>query len=224
MRLNVLIVEDHRLFGESLSALLQVSKKWQVQIVHMSDGTDDLPKFLQRKRVHLVILDLNLGAINGLDLIKPIKAAQDKTKILVLSGYSSEKYVKTAFINGADGYILKSANLPELETGIETVLTDNTFMGEGVQVTANRLRERNGQTPRNGMDPYADSFLMRHRLTNREREILQLITQAYSNKEIAQKLFISDQTVSVHRKNIMRKLGVSNTVSLVKAAQRLSLS
>ncbi|MDH3652585.1 MAG: LuxR C-terminal-related transcriptional regulator, partial [Saprospiraceae bacterium] len=71
---------------------------------------------------------------------------------------------------------------------------------------------------------YMDHFSVKHHLTKREHEILQLITQAFSNKEIAQKLFISDQTVSVHRKNIMRKLGVSNTVSLVKAAQNLSIN
>ena len=94
-------------------------------------------------------------------------------------------------------------------------------MGKGVQVTA-RQKEKAGS--RSGKGAYMDAYSVMQHLTKREHEILQLITQAMSNKEIAQKLFISDQTVSVHRKNIMRKLGVSNTVSLVKAAQNLSIS
>ncbi|MDH3651177.1 MAG: response regulator transcription factor [Saprospiraceae bacterium] len=224
MRLNVVIVEDHKLFAEGLSALLKASDKWQVQIVHMSDGTDDLVKFLLKKRVHVIILDLNLGVANGLDLIVPLKEAQSKAKVLILTGYSNMKYVKTAFVNGADGYILKSADLEELERGIESVMADNTFMGNGVQVTANRSAAVDDRKKRSSMGPYMDAFLMKQRLTNRELEILELITQAFSNKQIALKLYISDQTVSVHRKNIMRKLGVSNTVSLVKAAQQLSLS
>ena len=139
----------------------------------------------------------------------------------MVSGYDNQKFVKKAFLNGADGYLLKGSPRLELIKAIQTVLRNNTFMGRGVQVTA-RQKEKAGS--RSGKGAYMDAYSVMQHLTKREHEILQLITQAMSNKEIAQKLFISDQTVSVHRKNIMRKLGVSNTVSLVKAAQRLSIS
>ena len=171
----------------------------------------------------LVFLDLNLGRVNGLDLIKPIKEVSPKTKILIVSGYDNQKFVKRAFLNGADGYLLKGSKRVELVEAIETVMMNNTFMGKGVQVSAllNQTNERSGKDPGH---QYLDAYSVRQRLTKREHEILQLITQAYSNKQIGEKLFISDQTVSVHRKNIMRKLGVTNTVSLVKAAQSLSIS
>jgi len=179
---------------------------------------NDLVTILKRKRIDLVLLDLNLGRLNGLDLISTIKELAPDARIIILTSYKDSKVVKQAFLGGADGFVLKSARLEELEEAIQTVMENNTFMGTGVQVSAHPLRS----VARNGH--YQDAFSVKYRLTKREQEILTLITQAFSNKEIAQQLFISDQTVSVHRKNIMRKLGVSNTVSLVKAAQGLSIS
>lgn len=224
MQLKAMIIDDHLLFAEGLASLVQASKRLRIRVTDISQDGDDLYRILTRKKIHIVFLDLNLGVKNGLDLIAPIKDISPKTKILVVSGYENEKFVRRAFMNGADGYLLKGSPLQELEEAIETILGDNTFMGKGVQVTTKRkdLRElrRNGAHSKG----YMDRFSVKHHLTKREHEILQLITQAFSNKEIARKLFISDQTVSVHRKNIMRKLGVSNTVSLVKAAQNLSIN
>ncbi len=219
-----MIIDDHRLFAEGLEALLKVSTRVDVLVTEISRDGEDIYRVLTKKRRHLIFLDLNLGVKNGLDLIEPIKDLSPSTKVLVISGYEDEKFVRRAFVNGADGYLLKGSPLEELEEAIETVMSDNTFMGKGVQVTAKRRNFR--ELRRNGVHSkgYMDRFSVKHHLTKREHEILHLITQAFSNKEIAQKLFISDQTVSVHRKNIMRKLGVSNTVSLVKAAQNLSIN
>ena len=218
-----MIIDDHRLFAEGLEALLNISERVNVAISEISRDGEAIYRVLTKKRIHLVFLDLNLGVKNGLDLIEPIKDLSPTTKVLIISGYEDEKFVRRAFANGADGYLLKGSPLEELEDAIETVMSDNTFMGKGVQVTARRRDYR--ELRRNGIHSkgYMDHFSVKHHLTKREHEILHLITQAFSNKEIAQKLFISDQTVSVHRKNIMRKLGVSNTVSLVKAAQNLSM-
>ncbi len=222
MRLNAIIVDDHRLFAEGLASLMDMSVRLDINVIHTSLDGQDLPRMLRRRRVHLVFLDLNLGPINGLELIRPVREVSPDTKIMIISGYDDPKVVKKAFMNGADGYLLKGSSLSELEDGVVSVLADNTFMGTGVQVSAIGLDKHKWNTSSNGR--YLDSFSVKHHLTKREHEILQLITQAFSNKEIAQKLFISDQTVSVHRKNIMRKLGVSNTVSLVKAAQNLSIN
>ncbi len=223
MRTNALIVEDHALFAEGLVALLERSDSLDLRILGVSEDGRDVVGICSKKRVDLVLLDLNLGKVNGLDLIKPIKEVSPKTRILVVSGYDNEKFVKKAFLNGTDGYILKDATMEELEKAIETVMLDNTFMGTGVQVSAQPKEVTGGSTRLQGAQ-YLDAYSVTQRLTKREYEILQLITQAFSNKQIGELLFISDQTVSVHRKNIMRKLGVTNTVSLVKAAQRLSIS
>ncbi len=223
MLINAIIVEDHALFAEGLIALLEKSEDLNIRIHGVFTDPEQVTDILERKSIQLVFLDLNLGKVNGLDLIDPIKLLSPDTRILIVSGYDNQKFVKRAFIDGADGYILKGSTLAELVEGIETVLANNTFMGKGVQVTA-PYREANTSSSKARRSQYMDAYSVKQQLTKREQEILQLITQAFSNKEIAQKLFISDQTVSVHRKNIMRKLGVSNTVSLVKAAQRLSIS
>ncbi len=224
MRINAIIVDDHRLFAEGLIALLKEVKDAEVEVIHVSQDGEDILRWLTRRKVHLIFLDLNLGKVNGLDLIEPIKKHSPETRIMIVSGYSDGNFVKTAFLNGADGYVLKGSPLEELRNGILTVMKNNTFMGKGVQVTAKSMdekeRNRNGHSRNHPVDAYS----LMNDLTKREQQILELITQAFSNKEIARKLFISDQTVSVHRKNIMRKLGVSNTVSLVKVAQSLSLT
>lgn len=219
MRLNVVIVDDHVIFTEGLAALLGEVPGMDIKVVLISHDGKDVDRIVEKRRIHLVFLDLNLGEINGLDLIAPLKDASPDTRIMVVSGYDDQKFVKQAFINGTDGYMLKGSPLSELIEGIETVMEDNTFMGRGVQVTA-RSYDRKRRDRKKGQR-YMDSFALKNHLTKREHEILHLITEAFSNKEIAEKLFISDQTVSVHRKNIMRKLGVSNTVSLVKAANDL---
>ena len=223
MRINALIVEDHALFAEGLVALLQQSTELNIKVMGVSSDGCDAVALCTKRRMDLVFLDLNLGRVNGLDLIKPIKEVSPKTKILIVSGYDNQKFVKKAFLNGADGYLLKGSKRVELVEAIETVMTNNTFMGKGVQVSA-LLNETNVRSGKGPGHQYLDAYSVKQRLTKREHEILQLITQAYSNKQIGEKLFISDQTVSVHRKNIMRKLGVTNTVSLVKAAQSLSIS
>ena len=223
MRINTIIVEDHHLFAEGLAALLNVSDKLDIQVVDIINEKDRLLDILENRKIHLLFLDLNLGKTNGMDLIRPIKEHSPETKIIILTMYDDHKFVRQSFISGADGYILKGSKLLELEEGIETVLQNNTFMGKGVQVTT-RPHLASMQKNNKHSEHYMDAFMMRHHLTKREQEILKLITQAFSNKQIAKMLFISDQTVSVHRKNIMRKLGVSNTVSLVKMAQDLSLS
>lgn len=224
MRINSIIVDDHALFAEGLVALFKGAKDLNVEVIHVSHDGGDIYKWLNRRKIHLVFLDLNLGKVNGLDLIDPIKRCSPETRIIIVSGYADGKFVKKAFLNGADGYVLKGSPLQELSTAIEEVMLDNTFMGKGVQVTTrHRDRKENGRGS-SLANRQMDAYSMMSDLTKREHEILGLITQAFSNKEIAQKLFISDQTVSVHRKNIMKKLGVSNTVSLIKAAQSLSIT
>lgn len=219
-----MIVDDHVLFTEGLIALLNEVDEPDIEVIHVSHDGEDILRWFSKRRVHLVFLDLNLGKINGLDLIEPIKLRSPETRIMIVSGYSDGNLVKTAFLNGADGYVLKGSPLEELRQGILTIMGDNTFMGKGVQVTAKCTDKRNKDRQAYRQTRSMDSYALMNDLTKREQQILELITQAYSNKEIARKLYISDQTVSVHRKNIMRKLGVSNTVSLVKVAQSLSIS
>jgi DNA-binding NarL/FixJ family response regulator len=162
---------------------------------------------------------MNMPVMDGIGVLERLEEGKPYT--LMLSPYESPKLIRKALGAGADGYLLKSAKLEDLHLAVKTMLKGETFISEGAQLNKPRTRRaRNGSG-----DKYAavDAFLKKYSLTKRELEILELITQALSNKEIGKTLFISDQTVSVHRKNIMRKLGVSNTAGLIKTAYDHSL-
>src|SRR5690606_34890524 len=162
-------------------------------------------------------LDLNLPEGDGLEVLPKIRSKFPELKIIALTMFDDPKIVKSSFKAGIDGYILKGNSIEEIFEGVDEVMSGNTFMGKGVvlNVLPGEMKNIGRKKEKSA---FRDKFLQRYNLTTREIEVLQLISQAFSNKEIAQALFISDQTVSVHRKNIMRKLGVSNTAALLKVA------
>jgi len=132
-----------------------------------------------------------------------------------LSNYGEAHFVRDAFIQGADGYVLKSNHSLELIQCIDQVLEGKTYLADGLRLTPEfDKKERASSTDRKKV--YEDRYLLKQKLTNREKQILSLIVQFKNNKTIAQELFISDQTVSAHRKRIMKKFGVNNTVNLIK--------
>lgn len=216
---QTILADDQRIFIEGLKAVLHDKSPFPINVVSCVFNGRELLHTLRRQPADLLILDLKLPEKDGLEVLKILHKDCLPTSVLILSRYDDPKIIKMAFKYGADGYILKDKNVGELFTAIREVLAGNTFTGEGVSFYKKRARNGNGQASY----AFQDSFVKRHNLTKREMEILQLITEALSNKEIARELFISDQTVSVHRKNIMRKLGVSNTAALMKTAYDNSL-
>ena len=214
--IRTIIADDHQIFVEGLKA---VFKFQDIEIVGIAYNGTDLVNQLCSWKPELLILDLNLPGKNGIEVLRYIGQQNVTVKVLVLSMYDDPKIVKTAFNNGALGYVLKDQNIMELNVAIRNVMGGNKYVGKGVKVNGST----NGQKILKQTSFFKDDFTRRQYLTKRELEILNLITQAMSNKEIAKELFISDQTVSVHRKNIMRKLGVSNTAGLLKIAYEHSL-
>ena len=148
----------------------------------------------------------------GLKHLPAIKKSHPGLRVLVFTLSDDSRLIKATFRSGADGVLLKSVSREELMLAIEDVMNGKTFVGKGITLTdrpaANGI---NGPLPEN-------RFARKYGLTRREMEVMRYIGQVMSNKDIAEKLYISDQTVSVHRKNIMRKLGVNNTASLIKIA------
>ena len=159
-------------------------------------------------------MELNLSDDNGLSVLPNIKKEFPDLKVCIVSGYTDHKFVKEAFTKGADGYYSKYNDQDEIEDCITDVMGGRRFLASGLHITPQK------NSPTNGLykNRLEDKFLLQRKLTKREYEVLELITRAMNNKEIAEKLYISDQTVGVHRKNIMRKLGVRNTVNLIKFA------
>ncbi len=214
---KTIIADDHEIFLEGLKNVLRrYPKDMQFHIVGEAANGCELISLLKHQPADLLILDLNMPEKDGLEVLQFIRRSHLGILTLALSMYESPKIIRSAFKAGLHGYVLKDRGIEALFAGIREISCGNTHLCEGISLSNGAVKARAaGRQPRYLAN---DRFVKKHSLTKRELEILQLITQALSNKEIAKALFISDQTVSVHRKNIMRKLGVSNTAGLVKIA------
>jgi len=215
---RVALADDHQLFLEGIKTILGRAEGIKFDIIGEAYSGKELLDLLKEKQPDLLLLDLNMPEGDGLNMLSIIKKKYKNIRILALTMYDDVKLVRTAFNEDVDGYILKSTGKLELLEAIDEILDGGRFFGEGVRIHI--LPEDQREIVPSKFD---DKFVKKYNLTKREIEILRLITQAMSNKEIAKKLFISDQTVSVHRKNIMRKLQVSNTAALIKMAYDNSL-
>lgn len=214
--IRVIIADDHILFLDGLKRILAETKEFNFEIVGTATSGLEVIRLVKMNKPHIVFLDLNMPGKDGLAVLEEIKAWNKEIKVIVLTMYDKAKIVKSAIKIGCKGYVLKMYGKNELFTAVGAVLSGETYIGKGIEFNSQGI-------PKKTDVRFDDSFIRRHKLTKRELEILRLISQALSNKQIGKQLFISDQTVSVHRKNIMRKLGVSNTAGLIKVAYDNSL-
>jgi len=215
---RVALADDHQLFLEGIKTILGRAEETKFEVIGEAHSGKELLDLLKEDLPDLLLLDLNMPEGDGLNMLSIIKKKYKSIRILALTMYDDVKLVRTAFNEDVDGYILKTTGKLELLEAIDEIMDGGRFFGEGVRIHI--LPEDQREIIPSKFD---DKFVKKYNLTKREIEILKLITQAMSNKEIAKKLFISDQTVSVHRKNIMRKLQVSNTAALIKMAYDNSL-
>lgn len=211
--LNILVADDHPIFVEGLQSVFSHSGgKFAYHIKGVARTGSQVTQLLSESPADLLLMDLNLPETDGLKILPSVKKGSANTRVLVMTMYDDPRLVKAAFKAGADGYMLKSGTKDELFHAIEEVIEGHTYIGHGLALVENRHT--------NGSDAISPDkrFARTYGLTRREMEVMRYIGQAMNNKDIAEKLFISDQTVSVHRKNIMRKLGVNNTASMIKIA------
>lgn len=211
---NVLIADDQPLFVEGVQSVLSHSSggKFAYQVRGVAKTGAQVSEFLRQNPMDLLVMDLSLSEPDGLAILPGVKKGFSNTRVLVMTLQDDPRLVKAAFRAGADGYMLKSGTKDEFFHAIEEVMDGNTFVGRGVPLAS----YQNGHSDK-GTSP-EKTFVRKYGLTRREIEIMRYIGQALNNKDIAEKLYISDQTVSVHRKNIMRKLHVNTTASLIKIA------
>lgn len=212
--LNVLIADGHPIFAEGLRNVLNIpTGKFQFQLKGVVQNESGIDELLHVFPTDLLLMDLNLSDGGGLKQLPALKKHYPQLRIVVFTLSDDARLIKAAFRAGTDGMLLKSTSRDELYRAIDEVMAGKTFFGKGITLT-------DRPTTNGGIDaPLPESrFARKFGLTRREMEVMCYIGQVLSNKDIAEKLFISDQTVSVHRKNIMRKLGVNNTASLIKIA------
>lgn len=205
---RVVIAEDHTILREGLKALLSSNPSFNV-IGEAEDGRDAI-QCVQKLLPDLVLMDLSMPRMNGMEAIKEIKRRSPKTKILVLTVHKTEEHILATLQAGADGYALKDSTSQELMIAIKSVLSGKTYLSPGIseKVIEGYLEGRKTSKPKSAWDT----------LTPREREVLKLIGEGYKNKEIADYLYISLKTVEKHRANLMEKLDIHNVSGLTAFA------
>jgi len=202
MAIKVFIIDDHPMVVAGLNSLLGSLGNIEV-CGSVSNAFDAIP-FLKKNKAEVILLDINLPDISGIDLCKKINKEFPEIKIIGMSTFSERSYISRMIENGASGYLIKSAPGEEIAQAIDTVLNGKMYLSVLMEHIAKPL----SITPSDNLPA----------LTKREKEILQLISEGLTNNQIAEKLFISPLTVDSHRKNLLTKLNVNNTASLIKLA------
>lgn len=203
LKINIMIADDHPLFVEGVKMILANDPVFNITGI-ANDGKQLLYLLTQQPETDLILLDVNMPNLNGLDTIKYIKQSFGSVKVLMLSAYSDAKLVEEAKSAGADGYILKNSSRDELAGAIKMVNEGKT------------LFEVNKEIDHEDAFSKLDVFLRKYNLTKREKEILFYLKQTFTNQQIAEKLHLSIYTVETHRKNIMQKLQLNSPAALVK--------
>lgn len=205
---GIVIAEDHTILRDGLRALLQSDPEFEV--IGEADNGLEAIRCCENLSPDIVLMDLSMPRMNGLEAIKEIKRRRPTTKILALTVHDSEEYILTTLQAGAEGYLLKDANHTELVMAIKSILTGNRYLSQGISERVIEGYQEGGQhlKPSSAWD----------NVTQREREILKLIAEGYKNKEVADYLCISLKTVEKHRANLMKKLDLHNAAALTTFA------
>jgi DNA-binding NarL/FixJ family response regulator len=205
---RIFLAEDHTILREGLRMILTSHADYEV--IGVAEDGREAVRGVERSKPDLIILDLSMPKMNGLEAIKDIKKISPKTKILVLTMHDKADYVLEVLKAGGDGYMLKYDTQADLMTAIKSILSGKQFLSPGVskQVIEGYLKEGKNDKSKTSWDT----------LTKREREILKLIAEGYKNREIADYLCISEKTVVKHRANLMEKLDIHRASALTAFA------
>jgi len=212
MPLKLMLADDHAIVRQGLQAVLKAQADFQV-VGEAADGPETV-RLAERLRPDVLVLDLMMPGLNGLEVAKQLSRRLPRTRIVVLSMHADVAYALAAVRAGASAYVVKEAGVDELVGAIRAVAAGRRYFSpphseQAVADYAGRMQE----TP---VDLY-------HALTFREREVLQLTVEGNSSSEIGERLFISSRTVESHRANLMRKLAVRNQKELIGYAVRRGL-
>ena len=205
---RVVIVEDHTLLRQGLKALLATDD--DIEVVGEADNGLDAIKLASSAWPCLILMDLSLLGINGIEAIREIKKLHPTIKILVLTVHMAEEYVREALKSGSDGYVLKHATQEELMLAIKSVLNGKSYLSP--DIAAQIITGYLDNSANASASPAWDS------VTLREREILKLVAEGHPNRYIASYFSLSLKTIEKHRSNLMKKLDLHNIASLTAFA------
>jgi DNA-binding NarL/FixJ family response regulator len=205
---HIFIVEDHQLFREGLKSMLNTRD--DVEIVGEAEDGLEAVRQIRKAKPDLVLLDLSMPKMGGISVMKEVKRELPATRILALTIHESDQYVLEAFDAGTDGYCIKDASRQELMIAVDSVLQGKPYISPGIsdQVIEGYLSGRKRLKKESNWDT----------ITQREREVLKLLAEGYTNKDIADFLHISIKTVEKHRANLIGKLDLHNVAQLTTYA------
>jgi len=216
--IRVVLADDHTLMRAGIRALLESMAGIHV-MAEASDGREAL-ELIRQHQPDVVVMDITMPGLNGLEATLRVVQECPRVGVLILSMHANEEYVMQALRAGATGYLLKNVVTAELEFALRAVARGESYLSPAIskQVIAAYLRRVRGpeERPRGAASPY-------QLLTPRQREILQLITEGHTTKEIAQRLQLSVKTVETHRTQLMQRLDLHDIAGLVRYAIRLGL-
>ncbi len=202
---KVVLADDHPFLIEGIQSVVRSIP--QVEIAATVTNGFDLMETMLRVNPDLVLLDLNMPGYDGLQCLEKIKSGFSSTKVLILTSYSQPELIEELRRKQADGYLIKDSTAQQLKDAITSVLA-----GQKHFPTLTQKAE-------SGVSFFFDDFLKKFSLTKREVDIIRLICAEMSSKEIASKLFLSELTITTHRRNIFRKLDVKNVAGLMNFAK-----
>ena len=204
--IKVFIVDDHQLVIEGIKSLLNDDEN--IEIIGSATNAERCVQFFLHQTADVVLMDISLPDMIGIDLCKIISEKNHSIKIIALSTFTEGTYVRKMIESGAKGYLLKNASKYEIIKAITTVFNGENYLTFEAEKALKYENELQNKLPK---------------LTKREKEVLLLISQGYTNNQISEKLFISIDTVDSHRKNLYSKMNVNNTATLLKFASENNL-
>jgi len=214
---KILMADDHQILLDGMKAILDGDKKYK--IVGEAHNGEEVLEILSDTEVDVLIMDINMPKMDGIEALKEIQKLNTDLKIIILSSYDDLRLIKEVLKAGAMGYVTKNSAAEHIVTAINTVLNDEQFFDSDIQKKIIGAfptgKSKKAERTQEGVLPVS--------LTGREQEILRLIALEYSSREIADQLFISINTVETHRKNLIRKLNVRNSIGLAKIALQYGL-
>lgn len=211
MKIKIIIADDHELVRASVAAFLRDEPDFDV-VGECSNGRE-LLDMIETKRPDVAVVDVAMPEMNGVEAARRIKSASPSTRVIVLSNYTDESYVRGALEGGASGYIIKSGAARDLVQAVRNGARGKVYLSEEVKTVAHAIS-------RTGMK---GSVVSGRPLSPREREVLQLIAEGNSSKVIGERLGVSETTIKTHRKSIMEKIDVHDTAGLTRYAIRIGL-
>jgi two-component system response regulator NreC len=213
-RIRVLLVEDHTLVRKGIRSLLEAEA--DIEVAGEAENGHEALQKVQALNPQVVLMDITMPSLNGLEATRQIKKQYPHIHVLILTMHTDEEYIFQVLQAGASGYLIKQAELRELVSAIRTVHRGELVLSPSISKTVieNYARLAREADVRDSYD----------QLSDREREVLQLIAEGYGNREISEQLFVSVKTVEAHKSRIMSKLEINNMAQLVKYAIRKGLS